>query len=64
MHTTRGDEGFQVLDVILLLLVLLVLDDFVLLDCLAEGVIVTGVVGQLLLGQPNDVCAYTIQEVL
>ena len=52
------------LDVILLLLVLLLLDDLILLNCLAECVIVTSVVGQLLLGQPNDVGAYTIQEVL
>ena len=64
MRTTRGDESFQVLDVILLLLILLLLDDFILLDGFAEGVVVTGVVCQLLLGQPNDVRAHTIQEVL
>lgn len=62
--TTRGDESFQVLDVILLLLILLLLDDFILLDCLGEGVVVTSVVGQLLLGQPDHVCAHTIQEIL
>ena len=64
VRTTRGDESFQVLDVILLLLVLLLLNDFILLDSFAEGIIVTGVVCQLLLGQPNDVRAHTIQEVL
>lgn len=64
VRTTRGDESFQVLDVILLLLIFLLLNDFVLLDCLAEGVVVTSIICQLLLGQPNDVCAYTIQEVL
>ena len=64
VHTTRGDEGLQVLDVILLLLILLLLNDFILLDSLAEGVVVTGVVGQLLLGQPDDVCAHTVQEIL
>lgn len=64
MHTTRRDEGLQVLNVILLLFVLLLLNDFILLDCFAEGVVVTGVVRQLLLGQPNDVRAHTIQEVL
>lgn len=64
VRTTRGDESFQVLDVILLLLVLFLLNDFILLDSFAEGIIVTGVVCQLLLGQPNDVRAHTIQEVL
>ena len=52
------------LDVILLFLILLLLNDFILFDSLAEGVIVTSVVGQLLLGQPNDVCAHAIQEIL
>lgn len=64
VRTTRGDESFQVLDVILLLLILLLLNDFILLDCLAEGIVVTGVICQLLLGQPNDVCADTIQKIL
>lgn len=64
VHTTRGDESFQVLNVILLLLILLLLDDFILFDGFAEGVVVTGVVRQLLLCQPNDVRAHTIQEVL
>ena len=62
--TTRGDESLQVLDVILLLLILLLLDDLILLHCLAEGVVVTSVVSQLLLSQPDDVRAHPIQEVL
>ena len=62
--TTRGDESLQVLDVILLLLILLLLDDLILLHCLAEGVVVTSVVSQLLLSQPDDVRAHPVQEVL
>ena len=59
-----GDELLQVLDVILLLGVLLRLDDLVLLHRLLEGVVVTRVVGQLLLGQPDDVRAHAVQEIL
>ena len=52
------------LDVILLFLVLLLLDNLILLDSLAKGVIVASIVRQLLLGQPNDMCAHSIQEIL
>ena len=62
--TARGDELLQVLDVILLLLVLLALDDLILLHRLAEGVVVTRVVRQLLLRQPDDVRAHPVQEIL
>ena len=64
VRTTRGNKSFQVLDVILFLLILLLLDDFILLHGFAEGVVVAGIVRQLLLGQPDDMRAHTIQEVL
>mmetsp|Transcript_38342 Transcript_38342/g.90937 ORF Transcript_38342/g.90937 Transcript_38342/m.90937 type:complete len:555 (-) Transcript_38342:297-1961(-) len=60
----RGDELLDVLDVLLLLLVLLLLDDVVLGDRLLEGVVVAGVVVQLLLGEPYGVRADAVEEVL
>ena len=63
-RTTRRDKSLQVLDVILLLLILLLLNYLVLLDCLGVRVKVTSVVCQLLLCQPNNVRAHSIQEVL
>ena len=62
--TTGGNEGLEMLDVILLLLILLLLDNLVLSDRLDICVIVTRVVCQLLLCEPDDVGAHPIQEVL
>mmetsp|Transcript_22868 Transcript_22868/g.53363 ORF Transcript_22868/g.53363 Transcript_22868/m.53363 type:complete len:560 (-) Transcript_22868:232-1911(-) len=62
--TARSDELLQVLDVVLLLLVLLGLNNLVLGNSFLEGVIVTGVVGQPLLREPDDVVAHTVQEIL
>lgn len=62
--TTGGNECFQVLDIILLLLILLLLDDLILTYSLDEGIVVTSVVCELLLGQPDDMRTYTIQKVL
>lgn len=63
-HTTRRDEGLQVLDIILLLLILLLLDHLILLHCLGVCVKVTGIVCQLLLCQPDNVGAHSVQEIL
>lgn len=62
--TARRDELLQVLDVILLLLVLLHLDDLVLRNRLGERVVVARVVGELLVRQPDDVCAHAVQKIL
>ena len=62
--TTRGDESFQVLDVILLLLILLLLDDLVFPHSLGVRVKVSSVVCQLLLCQPDDVRAHSVQKIL
>ena len=62
--TARGDELLDVLDVLLLLLVLLPLDDLLLLDRLLEGGVVTGVVLELLLREPDRVGADAVEEVL
>mmetsp|Transcript_2580 Transcript_2580/g.4312 ORF Transcript_2580/g.4312 Transcript_2580/m.4312 type:complete len:464 (+) Transcript_2580:1224-2615(+) len=59
-----GDELLDVLDVVLLLLVLLLLNDLLLRHRLQEGVVVTGVVRQSLVSQPDDVRAHAIQKVL
>jgi hypothetical protein len=48
----------------LLLLVLLHLDHLVFSHRLAEGVVVAGVVRELLVGEPDDVRAHAIEEVL
>jgi len=52
------------LDVILLLLILLLLDDLVFPHSLGVRVKVSSVVRQLLLCQPDDVRAHSIQEIL
>ena len=62
--TTRGNESFQVLDVILLLLVLLLLDDLVFPHSFGVCVKISSVVRQLLLCQPDDVRAHSVQEIL
>mmetsp|Transcript_10805 Transcript_10805/g.19707 ORF Transcript_10805/g.19707 Transcript_10805/m.19707 type:complete len:352 (-) Transcript_10805:570-1625(-) len=62
--TATGNEGLDVANVLLLLLVLLHLNDLVFGDSLAEGVVVTSVVNQFLLGKPDDVRANTVEEIL
>ena len=64
VRTTRRDELLQVLDISLLFVVLLLLNNVVFFNSLDESIVVTGVVRQLLLRQPDDVRAHTVQEVL
>ena len=59
-----GNELLEMLDVVLLLLVLLHLHDLVLGHRLDKGVVVTRVVVELLMGQPDDVGTDSIEEVL
>ena len=52
------------LPVFLFLLILLLLHDLIILDSFDKGVVVSGVVGQLAMRQPDGVRSDTVQEIL